>query len=130
MAERKLYVKISQGLTSEVLRELVEIVEVQNSSYALESGTVIRFNLDNPVLLFEVDRDGSIVLNDVEYKEGVHMKNTELAKLVQKSLNRKGYNIPFSSILDDIDASFNDNGTTENVEDIVYGWIDYESMRG
>lgn len=129
MAERQLYVKTTQGLTSEVLKELAELVWVQNSAYALDCGTIIRFNLDDIILLFEIDRDGNIIFNDVEYKE-VHMKNTELAKMVQKSLTRKGYNIPFSLILKDIDMSFNDNGTTSDVDDVVHGWIDYESMRG
>lgn len=51
------------------------------------------------------------------------MKNTELAKIVEKKLEEKGYEISFSKILDDLDVSFNDDLEEKDVKNIVDSYL-------
>lgn len=56
------------------------------------------------------------------------MKNTELAKLVQRQLVHKGFYVSYVDILNDIDKSFNDDGGYKNACQITYGWIEKIEM--
>ena len=51
------------------------------------------------------------------------MKNSEIAKIVEKKLEEKGYDISFNKILDDLDVSFNDDIDEKDIENIVDSYI-------
>lgn len=51
------------------------------------------------------------------------MKNIEVAKKVEKELNKKGYEVSFNKILNDLDISFNDNLTDKDIENIVDSYL-------
>lgn len=51
------------------------------------------------------------------------MINVEIAKKVEKELNKKGYDISFNKILDDLDVSHDDDLKEKDIENIVESYV-------
>lgn len=51
------------------------------------------------------------------------MENSEVAKIIKKKLEEKGYDVSFNKILDDLDISFNDNIEEKDIENIVDSYL-------
>ena len=53
----------------------------------------------------------------------IKMINVEIAKKVEKELNKKGYDISFNKILDDLDVSHDDDLKEKDIENIVESYV-------
>lgn len=51
------------------------------------------------------------------------MKNSEVAKIIEEKLEKKGYDVSFNKILNDLDISFNDNIEEKDIENIVDSYL-------
>ena len=51
------------------------------------------------------------------------MKNVDVAKIVEKELEKKGYDVSFNKILNDLDVSFDDNLDENDIENIVDSYL-------